>query len=111
MSSIIYSFIMAPSMQCELNKIKQCTSHACTLTFVFDIKLNLCKFHYINKATHQVGPHIVDEVLQGSDAHRPQVHRHHRPHTQEELLHLSQRFAFFPAKRSEGLKRFRDFIY
>ena len=43
MSAIIYSFIIAPSMQCELNKIKQCTSLACTLTFVFDIKLNLCK--------------------------------------------------------------------
>ena len=78
MLAIIYSFIMAPSMQCELNKIKQCTYPtlpACTLTFVFDIKLNLCKFHYIvNQATHQVGPHVVDEVLQGSDAHRPQVH-------------------------------------
>ena len=44
MSAIIYSFIIAPSMQCELNKIKQCTSLACTLTFVFDIKLNL----YVN---------------------------------------------------------------
>ena len=98
MSSIIYSFITAPSMQCELNKIKQCTFPACTLTFVFDIKLK-CKFHYIvNQATHQVGPHVVDEVLQGSDTHRPQVHGHHGPHTQEELLHLSQRFAFFPAK-------------
>ena len=43
MSAIIYSFIIAPSMQCELNKIKQCTSLACTLTFVFDIKLYLCK--------------------------------------------------------------------
>ena len=41
MSAIIYSFIIAPSMQCELNKIKQCTSLACTLTFVFDIKLNV----------------------------------------------------------------------
>ena len=46
--------------------------------------------------THHVCPHVGNEVLQGLDAHGPDVHRHDGPHAEEELLHLPERLSSLP---------------
>ena len=46
--------------------------------------------------THHVCPHVGNEVLQGLDAHRPDMHGHDGSHTEEELLHLPERLSPLP---------------
>ena len=52
--------------------------------------------------THHVCPHVGNEVLQGLDAHGPDVHRHDGPHAEEELLHLPERLSSLPEMVETG---------
>ena len=52
--------------------------------------------------THHVSPHVGDEVLQGLDTHRPDVHGHDGSDTQEELLHLPEGLSPLPEMVETG---------
>ena len=52
--------------------------------------------------THHVSSHVGDEVLQGLDTHRPDVHGHDGSDTQEELLHLPEGLSPLPEMVETG---------